>query len=199
MTLPRLIMSILHFVAFGYLWVLEKKRVLLFELSLQVFAIAADGLFFTNDYHYEIFGMKVVEMVFLCRFWRINGLLMEMKGINMILSTSSAFTHPFWMMMLSIYMIYFWAAQIGQICFGGLVSTSSVNNDLFYLMNFNDYAMSLITLFQIMVGNNWYVTCNMYCELVGNSWPRLFFIVWWILSMLILANIVVAFIMEIYS
>lgn len=66
-------------------------------------------------------------------------------------------------------------------------------------MNFNDFGASLVTLFHIMVVNNWYVTCNMYCYVMGNKWPRLYFILFWALTVLIMLNLVIAFIIEIYD
>lgn len=194
-----LTMLLLHLAAFGYRWVLEKRSSLVLEMLLQIIAFVADGLFLSEDFNLTHWGVVLTEITFLIRMFRITGLLKEIKGLDMVLSVSRSMQHPFYMLMLSIYIIYFWAAQIGQIWFGGFVTTKSVDANLFYLMNFNDYAMSLITLFQIMVGNNWFVTANMYAELVGNSGPRVYFTVWWILSMLILANLVVAFIMEIYG
>ena len=70
---------------------------------------------------------------------------------------------------------------------------------LYYLLNFNDFGASLVTLFHIMVVNNWFITCNMYCYVMGNNWPRLYFISFWALTVLIMLNLVIAFIIEIYD
>lgn len=62
---------------------------------------------------------------------------------------------------------------------------------LYYLLNFNDFASGLITLFAITVINNWYNTTNMLCAIAGNSWPIVYvfsfivIIVWLVLSLLI--------------
>ena len=66
-------------------------------------------------------------------------------------------------------------------------------------MNFNDFPASLVTLFHIMVVNNWFVTCNMFCIVTGTIWPRLFFVLFWVLTVLIMLNIVIAFVLEIYN
>lgn len=66
-------------------------------------------------------------------------------------------------------------------------------------MNFNDQLMSMVTLFQLMVVNNWFVTMNMYCETIGNQWPCLFFVVWYTLSIVMITNLVVAFILEVFG
>ena len=112
---------------------------------------------------------------------------------------------PFFTMCLSLYTVFFIFAQIGMACFGGIITTvsSQVHDNttpaLYYLLNFNDFGASLVTLFHIMVVNNWYITCNMYCYVVGNNWPRMYFILFWALTVLIMLNLVIAFIIEIYD
>jgi hypothetical protein len=70
---------------------------------------------------------------------------------------------------------------------------------LYYLMNFNDFTAGMITLFHIMIVNNWFITCDMLCTIKGNSLPRLFFVAFWVLTVLIMLNLVISFILEIYS
>ena len=89
--------------------------------------------------------------------------------------------------------------------FTGLVRTDSLVNNpeidpLFYLINFNDFIASYITLFTLMVVNNWWVTCNVYVVIKdGKHWPVLYFIVFWVITVCIMLNIVVAFVLEIYN
>jgi hypothetical protein len=66
-------------------------------------------------------------------------------------------------------------------------------------MNFNDFLMGMVTLFHIMIVNNWFVTCNMLCIIKDNSYPIIFFVAFWILTVLIMLNLVISFILEIYS
>jgi len=71
-------------------------------------------------------------------------------------------------------------------------------------MNFNDFGASIITLFHIMIVNNWYVTCDMICIVMGtdgvpSNWPRTFFVAFWVLTVLIMLNLVISFVLEIYS
>ena len=66
-------------------------------------------------------------------------------------------------------------------------------------MNFNDFGMSIITLFHIMVVNNWFITCNMYCDVVGSYYPQVYFISFWVVTVLIMLNLVIAFMIEIYE
>jgi hypothetical protein len=38
---------------------------------------------------------------------------------------------------------------------GAITGTNVPGNGLYYLLNFNDLGMSLITLFSVFFGNNW--------------------------------------------
>ena len=66
-------------------------------------------------------------------------------------------------------------------------------------MNFNDFGCSLVTLFHIMIVNNWYVTCNMFSEIAGNDYPRFYFVAFWILVVLIMLNCVLSILIEVYG
>ena len=71
---------------------------------------------------------------------------------------------------------------------------------LYYLLNFNSYSASLVTLFHFMVINNWFVTIDMYKAVLDARYiPTLFFVLFWIFVVLVLFNVVVALILEIYS
>lgn len=152
-----LVMLVLHFVAFDVTWVFTKKQMLILEIVLQVAAITADVLFFIDDYELQLMAVDIVCVVFLLRWFRMLSLLREHAGFNVLLSTFETFKNPsFRIMMLSFYLIYYWFVQIGMFFFSSIITSKSVTDQgLYYLMNFNDYAMSLNTLFQIMVGNNW--------------------------------------------
>lgn len=67
-------------------------------------------------------------------------------------------------------------------------------------MNFNDFGSSLIVLFQQMVVNNWWVVVNMQTDVVGYApLVRLWFTSFWVITVLILVNIMVAIVLEIYG
>ena len=51
-----------------------------------------------------------------------------------------------------------------------------------------------------MVVNNWFVTIKMYSEVLGNGFISfLFFVTFWCFAVLILLNVFIALILEIYS
>ena len=108
-------------------------------------------------------------------------------------------------MTVNLYTVFFTYAFLGEYLWGGRVTTASkqsVDSDvpnLYYLMNFNDFGSSMVTLFHIMVVNNWWITCNMYIDIAGNNWPQVFFVSFWILTVLIIFNLVISNVIEIYD
>ena len=89
--------------------------------------------------------------------------------------------------------------------FGGKITTDTVATNeidapyLYYLMNFNDFYASMITLFHVLVINNWNNTTDMYCTVMDAQWPRLYFSLFWVVSVMIMLNIVISYVLEMYS
>jgi len=65
-----------------------------------------------------------------------------------------------------VFLIFYEFAVIGQFLFGGVIENDSIltpydnGGSFFTLMNFNDVFSSLVTLFALMIVNNWYVMVN---------------------------------------
>ena len=108
-------------------------------------------------------------------------------------------------MTVNLYTVFYTYAFVGEAVWGGRVTTTSVQVSdpnvpgLYYLMNFNDFGSSLVTLFHIMVVNNWWITCNMFIDIQGSDWPQYFFVSFWILTVLIIFNLVISNVIEIYD
>lgn len=66
-------------------------------------------------------------------------------------------------------------------------------------MNFNDFGASMLTLYPLMVVNNWFVIVQVYVDITGTRLVRLYFILFWFASVMVFLNIVVAFAIEVYS
>ena len=74
--------------------------------------------------------------------------------------TTQKITKPILGKFLFIYLIFYVYAQVGQLLFGGDVNYNNAVTPLWYLLNFNDYGCSMITLFHQMVVNNWFLTVD---------------------------------------
>ena len=67
-------------------------------------------------------------------------------------------------------------------------------------MNFNDFGSSIIVLFAQMVVNNWWVVVNLQTAVCDHDiLIRTWFVSFWIITVLILMNIVIAIVLEIYG
>ena len=136
---------------------------------------------------------------------RLFYLFREFQQFEIIAATFENVSGPFFSMGLAMYVVYNFYAVIGQAWFGGKITMNSAQTEdpsipaLYYLMNFNCFASSLITLFTIMVINNWYNTTNSLCDIAGNNWPRLFTFSFIMVCVWIFLSVLIAFVLEIYG
>jgi len=103
-------------------------------------------------------------------------------------------------------LIFYFFALIGMYLFGGKVMKGSDvfsdNPDIasnWWQVNFNDFFSAIITLWTLMVVNNWMITMKMFTKAMGSNWYRLYFYVFFYLSSVIGMNLVVAYILDMYS
>jgi two pore calcium channel protein len=95
----------------------------------------------------------------------------------------------------------------GMILFGGEVTlnNSLIENDsgvpsTYPYDNFNDMLTGMVTLFTLLIVNNWQVQVEMYVDIKhGNTYYRIFFIVVYFFCVVMLLNIVVAFSIDMYA
>lgn len=124
----------------------------------------------------------------------------------MIIHTASALVAPFYILVLVTFMLFFFFAIVGDRIFGGKISNlekeifrdSSVS-DLYVEMNFNDLGSSMVTLFALMVVNNWFMIVQVHTNIIGTTYIRWFFILFYFVSVVVMLNIVVAFVIDMYS
>ena len=122
------------------------------------------------------------------------------------MQTTKNLTSPIFSKLLFLYIVFYIYANIGQKIFGGkiyrdIVYTSSPGSPPFYyLLNFNSFGASLVTLFHFMVINNWFLTIDMYHTVLdARFYPMLFFVCFWCMVTLILLNVIIALMIEIYT
>lgn len=105
--------------------------------------------------------------------------------------------------MLTIFYVF---ATIGSFLFGGKLQNRSPEilhddsiPDIYVINNFNDFATSFVTLFSLMVVNNWMVTTEMYVVIYGSKYIRFYFVIFYYLCVVIGLNIVIAFAIDMYN
>ena len=72
------------------------------------------------------------------------------------------------------------------------------DNLTYYANNFHDFASSLVTLWDVMVVNNWFVILEKFARdssLLG-AWSRLYFIAWWLTAAIIGMNLFVSLVLD---
>lgn len=92
--------------------------------------------------------------------------------------------------------------SLGVQIFGGLVNsgnphlseTDLADND-YLLFNFNDYPSGMVTLFNLLVMGNWQAWMQSYKELTS-AWSYIYFVSFYLVTILLLLNLVVAFVLE---
>jgi hypothetical protein len=66
-------------------------------------------------------------------------------------------------------------------------------------MNFNDFVSAYITLFALMIVNNWLDIVEVYVDVMGTDWVKWYFIGFYYFSVIVGINIVVAFSIDMYD
>ena len=63
-------------------------------------------------------------------------------------------------------------------------------------MNFNDVESAFVTLFCILVVNNWFVVVDGFAAVASRDVARVYFLSFYVIGVLLFLNIVVAFILD---
>ena len=137
---------------------------------------------------------------------RLLSLLKEIKQFKIIIDTINALLTPFYILLLVIFMLFLMFATIGDKLFGGLANLSTFEifrdqsvPDIYVILNFNDLASSFVTLFSCMVVSNWYIIVQVYVNVSGSKNARWFFIFFYICWVIVMLNIIVAFVIDMYQ
>jgi len=103
-----------------------------------------------------------------------------------------------------MFIVYYIFAMVGDNLFGGLIQVNDIRllsnpnvDPLYTLMNMNDLAASFVTLFALMVVNNWYVIVETF-TVVTNEKYWFFFIAYYIVCANLMITIVISFVLDMY-
>ncbi len=67
----------------------------------------------------------------------------------------------------------------------------------YYANNFHDFASSIVTLWDVMVVNNWFVFLDKFArDSMLGGWSKLYFIAWWLLAAIIGMNLFVSLLLD---
>jgi hypothetical protein len=102
--------------------------------------------------------------------------------------------------------LFFVFTSIGQFAFGGLIyntnpklAGSGFAQSSYWTMNFNDCCSGLVSLFVMMIMNDWTTLSEGYAAATGTLWAVAFYIGFFVICNLIVLNILIALILECFE
>ncbi|XP_077057836.1 two pore channel protein 2 [Siphateles boraxobius] len=153
--------------------------------------------------------VRLVNMLIVFRFLRI---IPEIKLMAVVASTLVDLVKNLRAFAGILLVVYYVFAVLGIWLFQGAITPppnmSTENNTGPYSMdcgtfeqleywpnNFDDFASSLVLLYNIMVVNNWHVFTDAYTRYT-TQWSLVYFVAWWMISSVMWVNLFVALILE---
>ena len=150
-------------------------------------------------------GAALLSFAFLIRNLRMSILLEEIREFKTIMYVINRMTGPILVQLACLYIVFYIFSIIGIYGLGGVIrqpnfhGEDGIPNNLYYLVNFNDLGMSIHTLYAFMIINNWPAMTDMMVNASGEVWPRIYFMVFYVIVQWILLNIVVAMMLDVFT
>lgn len=120
--------------------------------------------------------VKFLELVIFVRMIKLLALFYEIRVTRIIVETIRNLLKPMLNLCSVLFVIFYIFAVLGMFLFGGkitknnkLIQDNSSIPDNYHLLNFNDFPSAIMTMFPLMVVNNWMVIVDMYVSVYGES------------------------------
>ncbi|KAL0001937.1 hypothetical protein SO802_015718, partial [Lithocarpus litseifolius] len=144
-----------------------------------------------------------IRYLLLARMLRLIRLLMYIKHYRAFIATFITLIPSLMPYLGTIFCILCIFCSLGVQIFGGLVNAGNasldgtdLSDDDYLLFNFNDYPNGMVTLFNLLVMGNWQAWMQSYKELTGTAWSLTYFVSFYLITVLLLLNLIVAFVLE---
>uniref|UniRef100_A0A7N0UKT4 EF-hand domain-containing protein n=1 Tax=Kalanchoe fedtschenkoi TaxID=63787 RepID=A0A7N0UKT4_KALFE len=144
-----------------------------------------------------------IRYLLLARMLRLIRLLMHVQRYRAFVATFLNLIPSLMPYLGTIFCVLCIYCSLGIQIFGGIVHVgnpklegTTLADDDYLLFNFNDYPNGMVTLFNLLVMNNWQDWMQGYEELTGSSWTIVYFVSFYLITVLLLLNLVVAFVLE---
>lgn len=159
---------IVDLVFFGVINAFREHFRVWIEFVCQIVNIYGMYNFFSdpNNLHEYNFYEKIFISVIFIRALKMLTLFYEVKSLRIIIETMKNLLSPITNMTLVLFIVYWIFAIFGMYLYGGKIrknlpypiqqGTNTVPAS-YHLDNFNDFISSMVTLFTLMVVNNWMV------------------------------------------
>ncbi|KAL5571175.1 hypothetical protein UlMin_020772 [Ulmus minor] len=144
-----------------------------------------------------------IRYLLLARLLRLVRILMHVQRYRAFIATFLTLIPSLMPYLGIIFCVLCMYCSLGVQIFGGIVNAGNATLDAtdladhdYLLFNFNDYPTGMVTLFNLLLMGNWQVWMQSYKDLTGTSWSRVYFISFYLITVLLLLNLVVAFVLE---
>ncbi len=185
---------------------LNEKKVYIVEVICQICSVIAYVKMYTDGTEMQFAeGASLLSFAFLIRNLRMCILLEEIREFKTIMNVINRMTGPILTQLACLYVVFYIFSIIGIFGLGGQIkqpnfhSEGGIPNNLYYLVNFNDLGMSIHTLYAFMIINNWPAITDMMVNVSGEVWPRIYFMVFYVIVQWIILNIVVAMMLDVFT
>ena len=140
---------------------------------------------------------QIQRAVYCLRALRMLRLLASVERFNAIYRHFVRLLPAFSALFGALWALFYVYAELGIVIFGGRIRTDVAGqpNVAYALNNFNDFGSALVTLFELLVVNNWNVIMDE-AVAVSNDWARIYFISWFVLAVMVMSNLIVAHILD---
>ena len=151
------------------------------------------------------FLYKCMNCIVVLRLFRLISMLKEVESYKVVFKTANGLLGPFYTLIMVLFCVFFIFAQLGVHIFGGFIFygnpliTTFVSEPLYVLNNLNCMGTAFVTLFELLIVNNWQIIVSLYTQATGTNWARLFFIFYYFFSVNVVLNICVAFVLDMFN
>jgi potassium/chloride transporter 9 len=153
-----------------------------------------------------------LRALLILRLMRVLRLLTSIKRFEIIFSTFMSLLPKFSVLLMMVFTLFYIYAALGVGMFGGLVYPSNpillpdspnpdgalFGSEQYYPNNFNDFMSGVVTLFELMIVNNWFIIMNGITAASKSELSRIYFLSFWFVAVMILFNLVIAFVLDVF-
>jgi len=177
----------------------------IFDFAITIMSIAATAyVYYPNGYY----DSRLVRYIVMARVLRLVRLLVSFKSFQLIGKTLRNIIPDASRVFLFLLCMMYAFSAIGMYAFGGMISrdpNNPLSNKLYgtdfaenhyWGNNFNCMLSGMNVCFDLLVINNWTIMSDGIVAVTGSKYSRFFFVVFHILGVIIVNNVVVAFVIN---
>ena len=157
---------------------------------------------------------RLIRIVTICVILRLLRVVPHVQRLYMVVATVIDLISHLRGFMGIIVAVYYFFAILGMQLFADnykleKVSPSQCTSQLlhagnctqyqqltYYANNFHDFGAAIVVLWDVMVVNNWYIFLDGFMWMTGTAWTQLYFIAWWLVSVIVCVNLFIALVLE---